>query len=219
MLGVYSDASGYPGSRLGVTDITAVSGTAGWQTIALLDSVPVASGTTVWLAFIFEGDVKVRYTAGTPGRAYASDIWSSGMPLDYGTSSLANAKISIYCSYVTTSALKAAETQIIIIAQKLNETQSLTSNELFDLNVYPNPFSTNLHIEFEKKQGEFMKFVIYDINGRMIKKMDSEIAYGFNTINWDATDAMGNKVQPGMYLIQLQSDLRKETFKVIYQGR
>ncbi|WP_167619075.1 T9SS type A sorting domain-containing protein [Maribellus sediminis] len=219
LLGIYSDASGSPGSRLGVTASTAVSGTAGWQTVSLLDSVPVASGTTVWLAYIFEESVKIHYALGTPGRAYSSDTWSSGMPLDYGTSSKANVNISVYCSYTVNTVLKAAESKNPNISKTtLKDTKNLASNRSLDFKVYPNPFSSNLIIDFVKEEGESLSLVIYDIQGRIINRMDGEIVEGSNTLSWDATDATGNKVHPGMYLLLLQSDLRKETFKVVYQG-
>ncbi|HPE58439.1 MAG TPA: metallophosphoesterase, partial [Bacteroidales bacterium] len=101
LLGVYSDLSGKPDSRLGLTAMTGVSSVAGWQTVSLTGSVAVTSGQTVWLAWIFENNPGIRYITGTPGRASASGTWSGGMPGVFGTSNIKDYKYSIYCTYST----------------------------------------------------------------------------------------------------------------------
>ncbi|WP_297092240.1 BACON domain-containing carbohydrate-binding protein [uncultured Draconibacterium sp.] len=84
--------------------------------------------------------------------------------------------------------------------------------------IYPNPFSEELRIEINKEKGENILFVIYDMQGRIIQRKSNVLTEGLNTFDWDATDANGNKIQPGLYILQLQSNLRRETFKVVYQG-
>jgi hypothetical protein len=99
LLGVYADNSGSPGSLLGVTPSTAVSGAEGWQTVTLSSPVSVNSGQTVWLAWVFQNSVAVRFTSGTPSRAQSGDSWSVGMPASFGTSTIGTTKFSIYCTY------------------------------------------------------------------------------------------------------------------------
>jgi parallel beta-helix repeat protein len=101
MLGVYSDISGSPASRLGVTPSTVVNANEGWQTISLSSPVVVNPGQTVWLSWVFQNNPGIRYSAGTPARAQSDNLWSTGMPSDYGKSSFANYKYSIYCSFTT----------------------------------------------------------------------------------------------------------------------
>ena len=84
--------------------------------------------------------------------------------------------------------------------------------------VYPNPFRSSVTIEFLKEKEESVCLLFYDLQGKLIYKMDNCFKEGLNKLDWDSTDGNNNKVQPGMYIIQLQSDLRNETFKVIYQG-
>ncbi len=86
LLGVYTDVAGKPAAKLGVTLSTAVGSTEGWQTFALASPVSVSSGQKVWLSFVFQNGVAVRYEAGTPGRAMSSQTWSAGMPDDFGAS-------------------------------------------------------------------------------------------------------------------------------------
>ncbi|WP_346863267.1 BACON domain-containing protein [uncultured Draconibacterium sp.] len=84
--------------------------------------------------------------------------------------------------------------------------------------VYPNPFSNHLTIEFEKFEKENLYLFVFDNQGRMIKRIEDGFTTGINTIIWDAIDGSGNKIISGMYFIQLLSDQRKETFRVIYKG-
>jgi hypothetical protein len=99
LLGVYSDASGLPSSKLGVTASTVVNAAAGWQTVILTSPLLVTAGQTVWLAWVFQNATAVRYMAGTPGRAQSTATWSSGMPATFGAATTAGNKFSIYCTY------------------------------------------------------------------------------------------------------------------------
>jgi hypothetical protein len=103
LMGVFSDLSGLPSSRLGVTASTPVNPSAGWQTVSLSAPLAVSAGQTVWLAWVFQNSTSVRYAAGTPGRALSTAKWTTGMPTAFGTAGLANYKYSIYCTYRTNS--------------------------------------------------------------------------------------------------------------------
>jgi uncharacterized repeat protein (TIGR02543 family) len=98
ILGVY-DGEGTPQNRLGVTAATAVSGSTGWQTISLTNPVPVAGGTTVWLAWVYENNPGIRYQTGSPGRYQSNDQWSGGMPDPFGSGSQSDFLYSIYATY------------------------------------------------------------------------------------------------------------------------
>ena len=99
LLGVYSDASGAPGSKTGSYTINNDNSSAGWQTVSLNSPVTVTSGQKVWLAWVFENTVGTRYVAGTPARAQSAALWAGGMPDPFGSASFANYKFSVYCTY------------------------------------------------------------------------------------------------------------------------
>jgi hypothetical protein len=101
LLGVYSDQSGSPFTKLGATLQTAVSAGEGWQTVTLENPVNVISGQKVWLAWVFQTNPGIRYEVGTPARAQSVALWPGGMPESFGTSSFGNYKYSIYCNYTT----------------------------------------------------------------------------------------------------------------------
>jgi len=98
ILGVY-DGEGSPANRLGVTATTAVSGSTGWQTINLTSPAYVASGATVWLAWVYETNPGIAYQTGTPGRVDAGVAWPGGMPNPFGSSTQADFLYSIYATY------------------------------------------------------------------------------------------------------------------------
>ncbi len=103
--------------------------------------------------------------------------------------------------------------------QLINETVQLNDLEQKHISqIYPNPFKDRLEIEFTKLKGETIQIVLYDIQGKLIKKINREFSEGFNHLSWDANSGNGINVHPGIYLIQLKSNLRLETFKVICQG-
>jgi parallel beta-helix repeat protein len=105
ILGVYSDQSGIPGSRLAITASTAVNPKAGWQTVPLTSPVTVNSGQKVWLAWVFQKNPGIRYTIGTPGRAASTSYWPPELPSTFGTSTIANNKFSVYCNYLPSNDL------------------------------------------------------------------------------------------------------------------
>ena len=106
LLGVYDGAT-LPANRLAVTAQTAVSASAGWQTIDLITPVSVSSGTNFWLGWVFESSPGVRYQTGSPGRAQSGESWSGGMPDPFGSSAQASYVYSIYATYTTSVASQA----------------------------------------------------------------------------------------------------------------
>ena len=69
---------------------------------------------------------------------------------------------------------------------------------------YPNPFNPNTSIEFEIDKHEYVKLIIYDINGRHVKTLaDNYFSTGTHKLTWDSLDDYGNKVSSGLYIYQL----------------
>jgi agmatine deiminase len=98
ILAVY-DGEGLPQNRVGVTPSTAVSGSTGWQTIDLTSPVYMASGSMVWLAWVYEDNPGIAYESGSPGRVDSGEGWSGGMPDPFGSGSQANYIYSIYATF------------------------------------------------------------------------------------------------------------------------
>jgi cysteine-rich repeat protein len=101
LLGIYADDGGLPGTRLGVTAVTALNSSQGWQTVPLTSLVSVSAGQDIWLAWASDVTPGIRYQSGSPGRAASGVDWSGSndMPTDFGSSSIASYQYSIYATY------------------------------------------------------------------------------------------------------------------------
>lgn len=99
IMGIYADDNGVPGGLLGTTGIVAVNASSGWQTELLTNPIEVSQGQSVWIAWIFQNNVGMRYVGGSPDRAQAPAVWSEGLPNPFGTASMAAYRYSAYCTY------------------------------------------------------------------------------------------------------------------------
>jgi hypothetical protein len=100
LLAVYSDNAGTPGTRLGVTPTATVNSTEGWQEVALIYPVSVLEGQKVWLAWLTETAVGLRYGYDSPGRIDSGSPWSGGMPMVFGTGTSTGAVYSLYATVI-----------------------------------------------------------------------------------------------------------------------
>jgi hypothetical protein len=98
LLAVYSDNAGTPGTRLGVTQVAALNSTEGWQELALIYPVSVIEGQKVWLAWLTETAVGLRYGYESPGRIDSGGPWSEGMPMVFGAGTSTGAVYSLYAT-------------------------------------------------------------------------------------------------------------------------
>jgi len=190
LLGVYADAGGVPGARLGVTPAITINSTAGWQTVSLTNPVTVNSGQKVWLSWVFQNNPGVRYVAGTPARAQSAALWSGGMPDPFGTSSLANYRYSIYCTYITSSSdeIKPMNEPLKINSSYRNEEEVL---------IYPNPAYDEVTVTWKNNYKDRLALTIYDLHGRPVKTL--QVEPDVNEIYVDLSD-----IRYGIYLFELK---------------
>ncbi len=67
---------------------------------------------------------------------------------------------------------------------------------------YPNPFNPTTTIQFELDKATFTKLTVYDVLGRKIQQLVSEVRpAGTNTIQFDATN-----LASGVYLYRLEAN-------------
>ncbi len=89
--------------------------------------------------------------------------------------------------------------------------EPLTNNN-FELNyAYPNPFNNNTFISYQLKERSFTQLIVYDIQGREIKKIVSQIKSARkHEIGWNATG-----VASGTYIIVLKAGNNLATRKLL----
>ena len=190
LMGVYADAAGVPGARLGVTPAITINSTAGWQTVSLTNPVTVTTGQKLWLSWVFENNPGIRYISGTPARAQSSALWSGGMPDPFGSSSLANYRYSIYCTYITGSS---DEVKSVNEALKINSTYQNEEEVL----IYPNPANDEVTVKWKNSYQSRLTLTIYDLHGRPVKTI--QIEPDVNEIYIDLND-----IRYGIYLFELK---------------
>jgi len=81
---------------------------------------------------------------------------------------------------------------------------------------YPNPFNPTTQIRFDLPVMGDVKLVIYNMLGQKVREyVMSNIAAGYHSITWDATNDFGDPVSAGVYLYQLQTQDVVKTNKMI----
>ena len=81
---------------------------------------------------------------------------------------------------------------------------------------YPNPFNPETTIEFGLPKAGFVEITIYDINGRLVRKLVSEqISAGNHIVKWNANDESGNRLTSGIYYYRMKVSDYQQTQKMI----
>lgn len=89
--------------------------------------------------------------------------------------------------------------------------------EVFDLNaVYPNPFRDETTIEYQLPEESPVRIEIFNVTGQRVRVLiDNNMPAGNWSSTWNGTDARGNMVAAGVYMVYLQADGYTETSKVV----
>jgi len=71
---------------------------------------------------------------------------------------------------------------------------------------YPNPFNPSTQIAYSLPQAEHVTIEIFNINGRLIKTLvDKMMPAGDHTVEWNATNEIGDRVSSGVYLYRFSA--------------
>jgi len=99
-----------------------------------------------------------------------------------------------------------------------NPVQTLANNSLH-LNVFPNPFTTKLTINYQAGSNTHSTINIFNSEGVKVKTIEPEDIIGGNfSLIWDGTDTEGKKVNTGIYLVQLIVGQHIENARILYLG-
>lgn len=79
----------------------------------------------------------------------------------------------------------------------------------------PNPFSSETTISFDTppEYGR-VELAIYDVSGRLVRRLFGGDAAGRKSVVWDGTDAGGIEVASGIYYCRLETREREESIKL-----
>ncbi|MDM7925094.1 MAG: GDSL-type esterase/lipase family protein [bacterium] len=81
---------------------------------------------------------------------------------------------------------------------------------------YPNPFNPSTMLSFETSRRTHASLAVYDVRGRFVKSLsDGSVDAGFHRAVWNGTDAAGNSVPGGVYIVRLEADGSAASRKVV----
>ena len=81
---------------------------------------------------------------------------------------------------------------------------------------YPNPFNPTTTIAYTLQKATDVTLTVYNMMGRKVKTLVSErIGAGANSVQWDGTDAAGQKVMSGIYFYKLETENMSQTKKML----
>ena len=81
---------------------------------------------------------------------------------------------------------------------------------------YPNPFNPTTQIKYDLPEDAMVSITIYDVMGRRVKSLVSTTqSAGYRSIQWDATNNLGEPVSAGMYIYMIQAGEFRLTKKMV----
>ncbi len=81
---------------------------------------------------------------------------------------------------------------------------------------YPNPFSTELHVQVDVGQPGNYSFAVYDVYGKLIRQQNLFIAdKGRSWLHWNGRNVSGVPLPSGTYIVSLQREKGKITFRKV----
>ena len=81
---------------------------------------------------------------------------------------------------------------------------------------YPNPFNPTTQIKYDLPEDALVNITIYDIMGRSIRSLvKSRQTAGYRSIQWNATNNLGEPVSAGMYIYMIQAGQFRQVRKMV----
>ncbi len=81
---------------------------------------------------------------------------------------------------------------------------------------YPNPFNPVTTLSYDLSEDVMVSIIIYDINGNLVTKLfEEDQAAGYRSVQWNATNQLGQPVSAGVYLYTIEVDAFVQTKKMI----
>jgi len=95
----------------------------------------------------------------------------------------------------------------------IDETLPITYN-LY--NAYPNPFNPRTTLHYDLPEDAMVNIIIYDMMGRIVSNLvSSQQNAGYKSIQWNATNNIGQPVSAGVYLYSIEAGEFRQTKKMI----
>lgn len=81
---------------------------------------------------------------------------------------------------------------------------------------YPNPFNSTVLVRYDLARADDVRLEVYDTLGQLVRRLvDSAQEAGYHSIEWNGTDAAGDEVASGVYLVALRSGAGSDSVEVV----
>jgi len=81
---------------------------------------------------------------------------------------------------------------------------------------HPNPFNPVTTLRYDLPENSFVNINIYDLMGRNIRSLvKSQQTAGYRSIQWNATNNLGEPVSAGMYIYMIQAGEFRQARKMV----
>ena len=94
----------------------------------------------------------------------------------------------------------------VVEAALLSAMEDLVPAEFALHQNYPNPFNPTTQIKFDLAEDGLVTIKIFDVMGRELRTLVNSVrTAGYHSIQWDATNQLGEGVSAGMYIYMIQA--------------
>lgn len=147
------------------------------------------------------------YTVDTPGSVFCGDIASAG---DYLYVAAGGKHI-----HANTQG-RGGDFYSIRVTIGTGAVEEIHAAALPSLEIGPNPFLTETSIRCTLPQAGNANVQVYDAAGRLIRILcQTPLGVGTHTLAWDGKSASGNRAEPGVYFLRLDTGAQSLTRPVI----
>ena len=97
-----------------------------------------------------------------------------------------------------------------------NEIDNLVPEKTTLYQNFPNPFNPTTTIRYDLSQASFVTVTVYDMLGNVVRNLVSDQqGPGYRSVNWNATNNLGQSLSAGVYLYKIQIENFVQTKKMI----
>ena len=166
-------------------------------------------------------DEKYPYILGTDDyllQAADSSYWPSGLKYNPEGNGIPIGSLGVYEHWNNSINKQYSRNLGIGNGIELKSNEVITSVRPLNLNpeieIYPNPFSKQVHIKLNQEVLSKVKLNIYNFNGQLIFQSNIQN----NGFVWKGTDQSGKNVKPGAYIVSIANNKVIALKNLIYLG-
>ena len=107
--------------------------------------------------------------------------------------------------------------EYLISEQQLTLSKNINIPKKFTIyQNYPNPFNPVTRLSYDLPEDLFVSITIYDMLGNVVKNLvNTKQSSGYKSVQWNATDNLGQPVSAGVYLYSIETKDFRQTKKMI----